>query len=117
MSGLLPRSEKYATKMVPSLARMMLGSSSFVGLPVDSRIGSVGANARGGDWSRHAAAIDSSSAIETARSRSATEAEVGHRDQQEHDRGCDDVQPVPARPRGGALLSGHRRLRQSRDLG
>src|SRR5262245_4921174 len=44
MSGLLPRSENQATNIVPSRARSTLGSSSLVGLPVESRRGSVGWN-------------------------------------------------------------------------
>src|SRR6188508_689174 len=47
MSGLLPRSENHATKIVPSCARRTLGSSSLVGLPTESRIGWPGANASG----------------------------------------------------------------------
>src|SRR6185503_12338616 len=47
MSGLLPRSENHATKIVPSCASTTLGSSSLVGLPTESRIGWPGANASG----------------------------------------------------------------------
>src|SRR4026209_2860728 len=48
MSGLPPRSENHATKIVPSFASSTLGSSSFVGLPADSKAGSLGAHGAGG---------------------------------------------------------------------